>query len=132
MKWCNRTLVSSPWNYCLVLTQKEFDRILKKHKISDIEPDDERLSNAAATVSFYTTHKGCRIAIVKMGENYKKYSKIQIYGLLVHEGTHIWQAVRETLFEDEPSSEFEAYSVQKIAQELMWAFERETRKAKKK
>lgn len=130
--WCSKTLVQNPWNYCLVLTQKELEKVLKKNKINEIADDDERLKSAAATVSFYTSPKGCKIAIVKLGQNYKKYSKIVMYSLLVHEATHIWQAVRETLYEDEPSSEFEAYSIQKISYELMLAYEKAIKKGKKK
>jgi hypothetical protein len=44
---------------------------------------------------------------------------------------HIWQAVRDIMGEKEPSSEFEAYSVQQISLELMWAYKELTKKKKK-
>lgn len=131
-EWCSKMLVQNPWNYCVVLTQKEFDRVLKKNKINEIPDDDVRLSDAAATVSFYTSPKGAKIAIVKIGPKVKKYSKAQIDTILVHEAVHIWQAVRESLYEDSPSSEFEAYSVQKISHELILAYKRAIKKSKKK
>lgn len=130
--WCSNTLVQNPWNYCLVTTQKEHDKVLKKNKIDEIAPDDERLVNAAATVSFYTSPKGAKIAIVKVGPKLKKYNKAQVDTVLVHEAVHIWQAVRETLYEDNPSSEFEAYSIQKISHELILAYKRAVKKSKKK
>jgi hypothetical protein len=34
--------------------------------------------------------------------------------LLVHESVHVWQEIRKRMGEKEPSSEFEAYSVQSI------------------
>lgn len=36
---------------------------------------------------------------------------------------HIWQEVRTMMNEKEPSIEFEAYSIQKIAQDLMYLLE---------
>lgn len=40
-------------------------------------------------------------------------------GLLVHEAVHVWQAVLESMSEEDPSPEFEAYTVQHIAQWLV-------------
>ena len=51
-----------------------------------------------------------------------KVSKLQMYGLLVHEAVHVWQAFKESIGEKYPSSEFEAYSIQSISQRLMVAF----------
>jgi hypothetical protein len=46
----------------------------------------------------------------------------QVYALLVHEAVHIWQDVKHRIGEDNPSSEFEAYAIQNISQELMLAY----------
>ncbi|MDC4442181.1 hypothetical protein OHV35_01985 [Acinetobacter baumannii] len=49
--------------------------------------------------------------------------QIQVYGLLLHEAVHIWQIVKRRMGEREPSVEFEAYSIQAIAQDLFEMFE---------
>lgn len=55
----------------------------------------------------------------------------EIYALLAHEAVHIWQAVREAMFEESPSSEFEAYSIQAIARDLFFEYEKAMSKSKK-
>lgn len=49
--------------------------------------------------------------------------QIEVYGLLLHEAVHVWQKVKKLMGEKEPSSEFEAYSIQAIAQDLFEMFE---------
>jgi len=45
-----------------------------------------------------------------------------LVGLLIHEAVHVWQNVRDLISEDRPSREFEAYSIQSIAQKLIDAY----------
>lgn len=66
-----------------------------------------------AQVDFYNDST---MAIVQIGESER--SLIQIHGLLLHEAVHIWQRVRTLMGESDPSKEFEAYSIQRIAQDL--------------
>lgn len=40
----------------------------------------------------------------------------------MHEAVHIWQEMREKIGERFPSAEFEAYAIQRIAQNLMHSF----------
>ena len=40
-------------------------------------------------------------------------------GLIVHEAVHVWQAICEAMGEEQPSTEFEAYSLQAITQCLL-------------
>ncbi|MBO1280185.1 hypothetical protein [Acinetobacter nosocomialis] len=61
-------------------------------------------------------------AIVQIGDTSNK-DQIQVYGLLLHEAVHVWQFVKRRMGEREPSVEFEAYSIQKIAQDLFEMFE---------
>lgn len=61
-------------------------------------------------------------AIVQIGDTADK-DQIQVYGLLLHEAVHIWQIVKRRMGESEPSVEFEAYSIQAIAQDLFEMYE---------
>lgn len=72
-------------------------------------------SDAQGNVTFYTKDGECA-AIVYIAKNDR--SDIENYGLIVHEAVHIWQEVKDRMKEDSPSCEFEAYSVQAIAQDL--------------
>ncbi|HGH1366370.1 hypothetical protein ACT4U1_11445 [Acinetobacter baumannii] len=61
-------------------------------------------------------------AIVQIGDTSEK-DQIQVYGLLLHEAVHVWQIVKRRMGESEPSVEFEAYSIQAIAQDLFEMYE---------
>lgn len=61
-------------------------------------------------------------AIVQIGDTSDK-DQIQVYGLLLHEAVHVWQKMKKLMGEREPSSEFEAYSIQAIAQDLFKMYE---------
>lgn len=52
----------------------------------------------------------------------QRHSRLEIAGLLCHEATHVWQQVRQSMAEREPSIEFEAYSMQAIFQGLYQAW----------
>ncbi|MDS7931844.1 hypothetical protein RMB13_20625 [Acinetobacter sp. V102_4] len=61
-------------------------------------------------------------AIVQIGDTADK-DQLQVYGLLLHEAVHVWQIVKRRMGEREPSIEFEAYSIQAIAQDLFEMYE---------
>ena len=58
----------------------------------------------------------------------KKHDGVETYGLLVHEAVHIWQAYRESIGEDKPGHECEAYIVQHISQELMASYDKQRKR----
>ncbi|MCG5359941.1 hypothetical protein L7832_015420 [Acinetobacter baumannii] len=102
--------------YTLARNQLHMDLLFE-----DMNKVDQFLSieGAAAQVDFYS--EGA-YAIVQIGDTADK-DRIQVYGLLLHEAVHIWQIVKRRMGEREPSVEFEAYSIQAIAQELFEMYE---------
>ena len=81
---------------------------------------DVFISNGCdAQVNFYD---GDSLAIVQIGDTSKRTS-VEIHGLLLHESVHVWQRIRQRMGERNPSTEFEAYSIQAIAQDLFAMFE---------
>lgn len=121
-RWCDRILVVNPYYFGLVTSEaayyEECDRL-------EIPKADQGvwISNdwSNATVSHFEKpgHKPILIVAIRVDET---RTGIQIAGLLVHEAVHIWQKICRHLGEDNPSSEFEAYSIQWIAQELMESY----------
>lgn len=77
------------------------------------------VEGAAAQVDFYSNGA---YAVVQLGDTSER-KPIEVYGLLLHEAVHVWQKVRKLMGEKEPSSEFEAYSIQAIAQDLFEMYE---------
>lgn len=86
----------------------------------DMSDSDEFLSmGAGAQVDYYDSGKYC---IVQLGEVADR-NLLQIHSLLLHEAVHVWQRVKALMGEKEPSIEFEAYSIQRIALDLFSMFE---------
>ncbi|WP_342371423.1 hypothetical protein [Acinetobacter sp. D009] len=77
------------------------------------------IEGAAAQVDFYSNGA---YAVVQLGDTSERKVR-EIYGLLLHEAVHVWQKVKKLMGENEPSSEFEAYSIQAIAQDLFKMYE---------
>lgn len=132
MQWLDRTLVMSPYHIGLCTTPGAFARELKRLKV----PEDQRPAFMGSAHAHGTAHYFERneipmrySVIVCVCPRHSKGKSInEIHGLLVHEATHIWQSIRETLGEKSPSHEFEAYSMQNIAQVLFTAWARASAK----
>ncbi|MFI8146483.1 hypothetical protein [Acinetobacter sp. ABJ_C5_2] len=102
--------------YTLARNQLHMDLLFE-----DMNNVDKFLSveGAAAQVDFYSDGT---YAVVQLGDTSER-NLIEVYGLLLHEAVHVWQKVKKLMGEKEPSSEFEAYSIQSIAQDFFEMYE---------
>lgn len=101
--------------YTLARNQLHMDLLF-----DDMDDSDEFLSMGAdAQVDFY---QDSAYAIVQIGDTSERTS-VEIHGLLLHEAVHVWQRIKKRMGESNPSTEFEAYSIQSIAQDLFAMFE---------
>lgn len=102
--------------YTLARNQLHMDLLF-----DDMHEADQFLSieGAAAQVDYY--QQGA-YAVVQLGDTSER-DLIEVYGLLLHEAVHVWQQIKGLMGEREPSSEFEAYSIQAIAQDLFEMYE---------
>lgn len=121
-KWLWRDWCAPGPYLTLVLSQAEFDAVLKKLKVPLGDPYTST-THANATAHFLVSSEGQRCVIVALGP-WEKRKPIEIAGLLVHEAVHVWQEYCDNIGERTPGSEQEAYAIQSIAQELMFEFER--------
>lgn len=116
--WCNRGWQPVYFGFCP--SEGAWKREMKKFGkplSSEVYPTTD------ARCTLFTSKKGNHCAIVTINPASKKNPTfIEVAGLMVHEATHIWQAIREAIGEKEPSHEFEAYSMQAIVQELLSAY----------
>ena len=127
MDWLDRTLISCDCFYLLCLSEKDFRKALKHLELPKREwPRYLANDRAGATTHFFDTRWG-DVAIVTFGDRYG-YGIHQIHALLVHEAVHIWQAQRDAMSEDSPSSEFEAYAIQTISQNLIESYQKQNKK----
>lgn len=101
--------------YTLARNQMHMDLLF-----DDMSDSDEFMSmGCSAQVDYYDGGKHC---IVQLGEVADR-SLLQVHSLLLHEAVHVWQRVKVLMGEKEPSIEFEAYSIQRIALDLFSMFE---------
>lgn len=120
MKYLDRTLIQMPIHFALCRDEKAFNKEMKRLKVPKEERPPFLVEGSHATVHHFENQDDGRISIVCLGTT-KGRTREQVYGLLVHEAVHIWQEVRKLINEKSPSSEFEAYAIQNIAQALMEA-----------
>ena len=120
MKWLSRELIRGPY-LCLCTSEAEFHRAMGALKVSREKRPLWISPGADATTHTYDNAAGHVACIVCIKAD-KGKTGIQIAAALVHEAVHVWQKHRAAIGEMAPSSEFEAYSVQAIAQRLMQAY----------
>jgi len=114
--WCDRGWQPVWFGFCP--SAKAWRREMKR-----LGSDAAYPTYSAAVTEFESDGKVCLLVTMNR-KAANKHSEQEVLGLLVHEATHVWQAVRRAMREDEPSREFEAYSMQAIFQSLHDAMEK--------
>jgi hypothetical protein len=123
--WLNRSFIVGPF-LCLALSDEAF-----QEAFDDLDQEKEGRppwvlnSHSNATCHTLQNKKGDLCAVLCF-RSWEGHTGIEIAGLLLHEAVHIWQRYCQHIGEDDPSLEFEAYSIQHIAQQLMWSFQEQT------
>lgn len=103
----------------LCTSEEQYRRLLRKWKFPKDKTDQFVLEGAdACTHELSTDGHGDRV-IVCIRPHDSTDDPLQYVGLLIHEAVHVWQSIRDNIGEDKPSSEFEAYSIQSIAEKLL-------------
>lgn len=123
MKWLNRMPAWPLPYFCLCTSEAQYNKVMKRLKTKN----PPRWTNQGAPATTHTLEnsdsKICCVVCIDVPSN---ISKGQVYGLLVHEAVHVWQQYCESIGESRPSSEFEAYTIQAIAQALMFSYDAPT------
>ena len=102
--------------YALFQSKKEFDSFTRAKGIKNQTFLSLRRSAEVLTMR----GDGSVYALVQIDKSYLKTLKpTEAVGILVHESVHVYQSMIDEIQEHKPSSEFEAYSIQQIAQNLI-------------
>lgn len=125
VKWLNRSLVDG---HCLalVLSEKDYHRAMSAFKVPLSQRDPWIKNDHADATAHILEHPELGIAVVVALRVRDGIEGVQIAGLLVHEAVHAFQHFCERIGETRPSQEFEAYSIQAIAQRLMASYAEQT------
>lgn len=117
-RWLSRELVTGPY-LTLCTNDEQFRAALKHLKVKSSAPWIPAGANAC--VGTYDS-PGKGVACIVCIHVDKKRDAVSTVGILVHEAVHVWQSFRDAIHEDQPSAEFEAYSIQAIAMRLIEAY----------
>lgn len=122
-QWLDRELVRSPLYLALCKTPEAFHEALRRLGIPRAEwPEFLKTKTANATVHFFENRKQRNTCALVCVDKRRGRLRVEVDGLLIHEAVHVWQEIRQHIGESEPSSEFEAYSIQHLAQDLIAAY----------
>jgi hypothetical protein len=124
MRWLDRSLVVSPYHIGLCLDEKKFNKEMKRLNVPKPHPEFLR-QDETACVQYFTGENGKRIALVCVGDLSNCVIEY-VYATLTHEAVHVWQEIKEFIGEDNPGREFEAYSIEAIAYNLMTSYREQT------
>lgn len=116
-KWLERATTVSPY-LALCGSKKEFADTLAHLKVKDAPP----FVMKDATTHTFNSDGNTACVVCFSFEDAANHQLVECIGLLIHEATHVWQQMRDDMGEKNPSSEFEAYSMQAIAQRLIEDF----------
>lgn len=129
IKWLDRSLIVGPF-VTLVLSDKQYQKAMDHCRIAKNDRSDWiKTPTADATVHFLEDGDKDMVAVVAIRVK-KQTNPNAIIGLLAHESVHIWQRFKRRIGENEPSDEFEAYSIQTITQRLIEAYSKQAKRCK--
>lgn len=131
-KWIERTLVRTPLYVGLCTSEEMFNREMRRLEVPRSEWPKFIPANAHACVHFLNSKDGDgELALVCIDGSIER-DRVAVYALLVHEAMHVWRATLLSLGESRPSSEFEAYGMQSLCQELFEGYDEQTAATPKK
>ena len=113
--WCDRGWMPVYYGFCP--DEKAWHREMKK-----LGAPKEPYPTSDGRCSTFTAKEKTACVVTIANELDAKDDPVGLVGLIVHEATHVWQTLRETIGETDPSREFEAYSIQNISIGLFKAY----------
>ena len=119
VKWIDRWLLLSPYCIGVCKAEDQFNRELKRLKIPPNQWPDWVDIGCDGKTHFFEKGDGRDNCCIVCIRHRKGLTRTEMIGVIIHEAVHVWQAIRDDIGEDNPSSEFEAYSIQIITQRLI-------------
>lgn len=122
-KWIDRSLIVSPVRVCVCVNDEQFQAELKRMKVSTA--CDFPAPGTGCTLTLASAeNQQCCIVCLNAGNDDGCHTA---YGLIVHEVTHLWRAIRDAMNETNPGEEIEAYAQQMLFQRIAVTFDELTK-----
>ena len=123
-KWLDRDTVRAP-HLALCLSEKAFDAAARHCKVDNPGAWLD-LNRHLALLHTWERH-GDLTCVVCLHPNASGADPIEVACTLVHESAHIFQRLCDSIGEHQPGREFEAYTIERIAERLMREFVRQVK-----
>jgi hypothetical protein len=107
----------------LCLSEKAY---LAAAKHCGVTNPDRWLETSRQTACVHTWEDGAKLMCIVCLKVPAGYDAIDVACTLVHESVHVFQRLCDSIGESSPSREFEAYSIERIAERLMREYVRQT------
>ena len=119
-KWLNRGLVLGP-HLAVCLNEKEFIAACKHCKVTidKTGPWLDCKKNVAQVHTFESQEKLTCVVCVNLDAYKDDPDDSELWAVMAHEATHVFQRFCDHIGETKPSREFHAYSIQSITLELI-------------
>lgn len=120
-RWLARDTVRAP---CLTLcmSEAEFLAAAKHCKVRNPEGWMDEDRHMATTHTW--NRGGLLMCVVCLHPDAAGADPIQVACTLVHEAVHVVQRLCDSIGEDEPGREFQAYAIERVSEQLMREFAR--------
>lgn len=105
-----------PVSVAYVPTAKAWKRTLRKFDI-ELEP----FPSSDGHCTWYQTKSHGNVILITVHPRSKHLTMTQVAGMITHECTHAWRHIKEIIGESQPSAEFEAYVMQRLVQDCLFA-----------
>jgi hypothetical protein len=121
VRWLDRTLVLAPVYIGLCRSAEDLKKEMRRLRIPAADAPEFLSGGATASTMTFSNADNETACIVCIGD-VRNHAPTSVAALLVHEAVHVWQEIKRNIGEATPSSEFEAYAIQRVSQTLMEAF----------
>ena len=115
--WCDSGWM--PFSYGFCPSEKAWNSAIRRLRVTD---GAKPYLKSGARCDAFENEDGHLVVLVTIHENEDQFDPIEIMSVLAHEAVHVFQQMSRNIGENEPSAEFEAYSVQNILLEIARAY----------
>jgi hypothetical protein len=126
LRWLDRDTVRGPY-MVLCLSERAYLAAARHCKVPDPDPWMDEKRNVAVLHTWES--EGKLTCVVCLHPDARDADPVDVACSLVHESVHVFQRLCDSIGESSPSREFEAYSIERIADRLMREFVRQTTKS---